>query len=266
MSRSAIARLLLGGVWLAAVGGCGASGRGGGTVDAGSQEAASDAAPSCPALVRALAERQPFVPVYRDDPRLADLSAVQARFAIPPGMMESGRSFYVAIQKDQLAGRWFLSAFLQQYYQAAGEQYFQGDKTLGGLFKSLGTRVVSLVLDAGKLYVYDVDDRKKSNDVVDPQVIVEAFPVVSGFDSFNRIPGADGYVLIDPAAGVTRFGVEASSARFVADGSLSVDLAVAQRFRKVDDGFTFQKLFSASYSRSTPGKPDSTPRASGTLG
>jgi hypothetical protein len=224
-------------------------------------------APSDPELARALAQHQPFVPVYRDDRRPEDLEQAGARLNLPAGTMDAGRGFYLAIHKDQLVGRWFLSAFLKQYYQSAGDLYLSASESTGGLFFSLGTRVVSLVVSGERLYLYDTDDRKEVSDVNDPEVIVEAFPLVTGFSAFERLPGAGDYLLIDPAAGLSRFGVEASGAEFVTDGVLDVDLAVAQRFRSTDDGLTFEKVFSGSYTRAQlPPRPTTSARASGTLG
>ena len=172
----------------------------------------------------------------------------------------SGESFYLAIRKSELGQRWFLSAYLKQLFPGA---------VLYGAASTLGTRVVSFKEQNGKLFVFDVDNRKKTSDIFDPQVLVEAWPIVNDYGPFNHLRGSDSYILVDPTAGLNRFGFvgEAygrSGVRF------KVELNFAQRFRKISDGVTFEQLFTGYADvpdRLAPGfLEDNLFRSSGTLG
>ncbi|MCP3162763.1 zinc-dependent metalloprotease [Myxococcus qinghaiensis] len=147
---------------------------------------------------------------------------------------DSGTSFYLAIRKSELGQRWFLSAYLTQnhpggvYYNAAS---------------SLGTRVVSFKEQNGKLFVLDVDDRKVISDVFEPQVLVEAYPIVTDHAPFNRRRSSDKYVLIDPTAGFNRFGVMGDLNASLLQAHFQVELSFAQRLRPIADGVTFEQVF-----------------------
>ena len=189
-------------------------------------------------LIRDLEARRPFIPVYRAGGEgIGDrLQMASALRHAPRGMTEEGgRSFYLAIRRDQLARSWFLSAYLKHHLPGAAVE--------GAAASSLGVRVVSFRLADGRLYVFDVDNRKRSSDLFDPELLLEAFPVVTGYPAFENLDGADRYVLIDPAAGLNRFGVETDSGLLANGGRFTIELAIAQRFRSIDDGITFEKLF-----------------------
>ena len=146
---------------------------------------------------------------------------------------DSGTSFYLAIRRSELGQKWFMSAYLKQNHPGG---------VLYNAASSLGTRVVSFKEQNGKLFVLDVDDRKALSDVFDPDVLVEAYPVVTDYGPFNRMRGSDQYVLIDPTAGLNRFGVvgDLFGPRRV---QFQVELSFAQRFRAMADGVSFEQVF-----------------------
>ena len=76
-------------------------------------------------------------------------------------------------------------------------------------------------------------------------------------------------MLIDPADGLNSFGVETDSARLGNTGRFTVQLAIAQRFRAIDDGITFEKLFTGYADKTLPNtdglEPSPLYRASGVL-
>ncbi|MFP2927314.1 zinc-dependent metalloprotease [Pyxidicoccus sp. 3LG] len=165
-----------------------------------------------------------------------EVSAEQKRQAEQKlgGVVEdSGTSFYLAIRKSELGQKWFMAAYLKQNHPGG---------VLYSAARSRGTRVVSFKEQNGKLFVFDVDDRKVMSDVFDPDVVLDAYPVVKDHGPFNRSRGSDQYVLIDPTAGLNRFGVMAD--RFGAQGiRFQVELSFAQRFRRLADGIAFEQVF-----------------------
>lgn len=98
---------------------------------------------------------------------------------------------------------------------------------------------------------------------------MEAWPIVNDYGPFNHLRGSDSYILVDPTAGLNRFGFigEAygrSGVRF------EVELSFAQRFQKISDGVTFEQLFTGYADVADPGSweylEDNQLRNSGTLG
>ncbi|MBZ4397991.1 zinc-dependent metalloprotease [Myxococcus sp. AS-1-15] len=172
----------------------------------------------------------------------------------------SGESFYLAIRKSELGQRWFMSAYLKQLHP--GAVYY-------GAASSLGTRVVSFKEQNGKLFVFDADDRKTMSDVFDPEVLIEAWPIVNDYGAFNVLRGSNSYILVDPTAGLNRYGVmgEAYGATGV---RFQTELSFAQRFRKISDGVTFEQVFTGYADVPDPSAPDFLEdnlfRTSGTLG
>jgi hypothetical protein len=167
-------------------------------------------------------------------------------------------SFYLAIRKNVLADRWFMSAFL--------EQYFPGQLSIGAA--SLGTRVVSFKIQNDRLFVFDADDRHASSSVFDPDVLVEAYPLVDNA-TVNHLPGASNYVFIDPAAGMNHFDVVGDAfATNPAPIRFAVELAFSQNFRAIADGITYEQVFTG-YADHPIGDGTIEPNtfaASGTLG
>jgi hypothetical protein len=211
------------------------------------------AAPTAPDAPPAPADA-PFLALYVDE-------ASGVARAAAPGGAEEGRSFYLGVRRDALGERWFLSAYLKQLYPGA----------VGRAGTTLGTRVVSFRVQNDTLFVFDVDDRKKASETFDPDVVVEAYPLIAP----GRLgPGLDDYVVFDPGAGRNRVSV-LNDGEF--DGKpyypspLEVDLTYAQNARTIDDGITFEQVFTGHFR-----DPDQVPdrnglepnayRASGTLG
>ncbi|MFP2903649.1 zinc-dependent metalloprotease [Pyxidicoccus sp. 3LFB2] len=183
----------------------------------------------------------------------------QAEQKLQGAVEDSGTSFYLAIRRSELGQKWFLSAFLKQHHPGG---------VAFGASVPLGTRVVSFKEQNGKLFVLDVDDRKATSDVFDPDVLVEAYPVVTDHGPFNRARGSGQYVLIDPTAGLNRFGVMGDS--FGPRGiRFQVELSFAQRFRRLADGLSFEQVFTGymdAPDASYPGFLEDNPfRTSGTL-
>ncbi len=171
-------------------------------------------------------------------------------------------SFYLAIRRSELGERWFMSTTMKSHFPA---------DVLSGAATLIAMRVVSFQVQNGKLYVFDADDRKARSDMFEPEVLVEAFPVISDHPVFNAMPGASEYVLFDPAAGLNRFGV-LDEREVVATGRrFEVELSFAQRFRRLSDGIGYEQLFTGyTNALGAPQPPDQRVernpfRASGTL-
>jgi hypothetical protein len=195
----------------------------------------------------------------------ASLRSALDKANLPSGSLNKDDTFYLAINKNELGQKWFMSAYLTQMFPRVAPAAF-----------SLGTRVVSFKVQNGKLFVFDVDERKKTSDSANPEVIVEAYPLVSS-EQFESLPNARDYLLFDPAAGLNRF-------NFIADAFTSgasvyapaqptrfeVELMFSQRFRKVGDGITFDQVFTGSSEAPDPtnnGTLDRNPfRLSGSIG
>ncbi|NMO17492.1 hypothetical protein HPC49_15475 [Pyxidicoccus fallax] len=143
-------------------------------------------------------------------------------------------TFYLAIRRGELGERWFMETLLMAHFPA---------DLLRGATKQIGMRVVSFRVQNGKLYVFDTDDRKTRSDMFDPEVLVEAYPVVTDDARFNAHPRASEYVLFDPAAGLNRFGVVDEREVSVTGRRFEVELSFAQRARVLSDGVSYEQLF-----------------------
>ncbi|MDP1825458.1 MAG: zinc-dependent metalloprotease [Archangium sp.] len=145
----------------------------------------------------------------------------------------SNENFYLALNKSQLGSKWFLAAYLTQWHPAEA----------GMAARSLGSRVVSFKLQNGKLYVFDVTDGAKWSDTLDPQRVVEAYPLVTDFAPFNAMAGSGDYVLFDPSAGLNRFEVlgDVFAASFSA--RFEVELSYLQHYKVLGDGVAFEQVF-----------------------
>ncbi len=184
------------------------------------------------------------------------------------GQDDGDEHFYLAINRNALGKQWFYTVFLKQFFPGG---------VLGGRPVNLGTRVISFELQNGKLYVFDVDARRKISDLYNPQVLVDAFPIVDGFRDFERRHGADNYVLIDVTEGLSDFDFvsDAYSFGYLPDDGqprrFEIELSYLQRFRAIADGVTFEKVFTG-YTDIPDDKYAIDPtevnpyRASGTLG
>src|SRR5689334_3120124 len=151
-----------------------------------------------------LLSHDPFVAIAREgtEARAKEVEQLQSELrAAPPPVGQApakNGEFYLAISKAELGNKWFMSGYLGQYYPGG---------VAAGAAASLGTRVVSFRIQNGKVFVFDVDDRKKVSGTFDPQVVVDAYPIVTDYEPFNRLPNANQYVLVDPSAGLNDFDV-----------------------------------------------------------
>src|SRR4051812_32466399 len=166
-------------------------------------------------------------------------------------------SFYLAINKSELGKKYFLSAYLTQYFPGAVGY---------GAARSMGTRVVTFKVQNGKLFVFDAADGKKDSNTFDPSLIVDAYPVVTGVLTGTN---ADKYVVFDPSQGMNQFGLLSDA--FAAGGvKFNIELSYLQRYRKIADGVTFEQVFTgysdAGDANSWLGGENNPFRGSGTLG
>ncbi len=194
----------------------------------------------------ALLQNESFVAIDRGAPPTAGM--IRERLGVNASVTGvSGaqtNDFYLAINKKEFGQRWFISGFLKQYYPGTGTP---ADLAV----RSLGTRVVSFKVQNGKLFVFDVADGKASSDIFDPQVLVEAYPLVSDYAPFNAMANHDQYVLFDPSAGLNKFQVadDLYSDSYLGGSSgpnFQVGLSFMQNFRKISDGVTYEQVFSGN--------------------
>ncbi|WP_394849592.1 zinc-dependent metalloprotease [Pendulispora brunnea] len=211
-----------------------------------------------------LARDQAFVSIARtlskELTQKADATSGGAALSVPSSHAKD--SFYVAINKKELNRRYFLSAYAKQLLANPQPGPFPAT--------SLGTRVVTFRVQNGKLFVFDAQDGLASSDIFDPSSIIEAYPLVGDYEPFLSLRGHDDYVLFDPAGGLNRFGI-VSDAYAKGDKPLhfQVDLSYLQNFRRVNDGATFEQVFTGALNDTTTGSPDYDEnwyRISGTLG
>jgi Met-zincin len=187
------------------------------------------------------------------------LSQAQSTAAATDAFDPEG-SFYLAVHRRELGKRWFLSAYLKQFFPGA---------VVAGAARSLGTRVVSFKIQNDKLFVFDVDDRKRASDTFTQDVIVDAYPLVDP----ARVGASKlkDYVLVDPAAGLNQYGVvdDAFGSGYLGFNRFVVELAFSQRFRQLKDGATFEQAFTG-YTEAPRFNPEGVEsnyfRASGVLG
>lgn len=144
------------------------------------------------------------------------------------------KTFYLAIRRSELQHRWFLSAKLRESMD---------EPTTAVLPVSLGLQVIRFREQNGKLYLFDARDGLERGDTFKPDLMVEAYPIVTDHAAFNRLPGADQYVLVDPAAGLNRFGIIGDSYIGAASIDFSLELLFSQRFRRIADGVQFEQVF-----------------------
>jgi Met-zincin len=159
---------------------------------------------------------------------------------------EDRQDFYLAVRRSMLKEPWFLSYYLKEL------------SPFGPNPSTLGTRVVRFREQNGKLYVFDADRRRATSDVFRPELIVDAFPIVQS-NRIHSLPGSGDYVVIDPAAGLNRFGAIADAfASSFAAVKLQTELSFVQRFRRYDDGATFEQIITtyADFPVGDPGGVD----------
>lgn len=211
-----------------------------------------------------LAGGDAFVEVHK--PQAADeadelASTVASLGTAAAGLTSGENDFYLAVHKDVLEDqRWFLSAYMKQYHFGNAGVAAAG---------TLGTRVVSFRAQNDKLYIFDSSEQFKASELFDPEVVLEAYPIVQ-LDEFSALPGADDYVLVDPSAGLNRFGVtgelygDPDLSDFRGTTPLAVGLSYMQNFRAISDGATFEQVFNGQIDLTAFGGSVAT--AWGTLG
>jgi hypothetical protein len=186
------------------------------------------------------ADRLPLFRVGADFvaiPRNVDADTLAARARrVPP--TEGNQDFYLAVKKSELTRRWFLSAFIEQSFP---------DGYVNGLADvPLPMRVVTFRVQNDKLFVFDAAEGTAYSDVFDAEVPVEAYPLVHGDGARADLPGADEYIVFDPAAGLNRFGVVSDfigSQTFENPIRFQIDLTYLQGFRALPDGMQYQLVF-----------------------
>jgi hypothetical protein len=191
-----------------------------------------------------------------------EASAASIRTQSVPGTGSADQSFFIALNKKELGKRWFMSAYMKQFFPGA---------VMGGAAASLGTRVVTFRVQNGKLFVFDASNNYKDSDTFDPTLIIESYPIVNTYGPYNELSNADKYVLFDPAAGLNRFGVVSDMFAYdpAAAASFSVDAAYMTNFRSLADGATFEQVFTGASTTAPLNDGFQTGnvfRASGTLG
>jgi hypothetical protein len=182
-----------------------------------------------------------FVPIEKSEPPLAarDLPPIAADRVSLAGLPASGSDFYLAIKRSVLGERWFLAAFMKQFYPGNAGSLGDGD---------FGTRVVSFVERGDRLLVFDNSDRIKASEVGDPQVLIEAYPIVRA-PEFAALSNAAEYVLIDPSQGLNEFSVSGSVYNDpyllpqITGTPLRVGLSFTQNVRVLPDGVAFEEVF-----------------------
>ena len=188
-----------------------------------------------------------------------DFASISKDASTNAGATAGDDSFYLAINKSELGKKYFLSAYITQYFPGA---------VAYGAARSLGTRVVTFRVQNGKLFVFDAADGHKDSDTFDPSLIVDAYPIVTGVLTGTT---ANNFVVFDPAAGMNRFGALSDAWAW---GSYAVkfqiELSYLQKYRKIADGVTFEQVFTGYADAADPNSwmlgENNAFRASGTLG
>jgi hypothetical protein len=202
----------------------------------------------------------PIVSISRElPPDMASLRS--AALAAHPDLerrtaaLEGPESFYLAINRNDLDERFFFTAFSK-----VDEP--QGVEGLAAA--TLGTRVVTFRVQNNKLFMFDVQDNRATSDTFEPTVLLEAYPLVTGFEPFKVLPGNENYVLFDPAGGLNRFHPLLSDAVEPGEPTwqFAVDLSYMQAFRQIADGATFEQVFTGTINDARV----TLPRQWGTLG
>ena len=144
------------------------------------------------------------------------------------------KNFYLAVNRNELGAKWFLSAYMRNMFPGA---------VFGGAASALDTKVVTFREQNGKLFLVDASGRKKTSDLFDPDILIDAFPVVTDYAPFNRLVGSDNYVLIDPANGLNEFSVLGDMFGSSFGARVDVELSYLHNLRRLDDGITYEHVF-----------------------
>jgi hypothetical protein len=164
----------------------------------------------------------PFIAVTRDG--VASANSVPA---LPVG---GQGNFYIGLNRSELGSRWFLTAYLKTLFPF-------GPAVAGPT--SLGTRVVSFHIQNDKLFVFDVSDGKASSATFDPDLVIDAFPLIHDFDGQSI---ANQFVIFDPAAGIDQIGFLGDA---FSQGAVrfTTEITYLQDFRRISDGVTYERVF-----------------------
>jgi hypothetical protein len=189
-----------------------------------------------------LASGEAFVAIPRESSD-AELSAQREALSglgvQQQALLQTGQqSFYLAIRKSALDKKWFLSGFLKSLSLA------ESLEAMGNY--NMGTDVVGFRQQNGKLFIVRDEAGTRWTDTVDPDVLIDAYPIVTGLTSFNRLGGAGDYVLVDPSRGLNNIVLTTSSGATSFQSRLDVDLAYLQNFTQLDDGVSFETVLAGS--------------------
>ena len=194
------------------------------------------------------------IPKATDAQRAADRQATNDSQS-----QADAEEFNLAMNRKELGQKWFLSAYLKQYFPGAVSY---------GAARSLGTKIVTFQVHNGKLFVLDASGTKKDSQTFDPTLIIDAYPIVHDASVDKNYPPTK-WVVFDPAAGLNRFGVVGDT--FGSSGvQFQTELTFAQRFKAVADGATWEQVFTGYANLPDPGSwqlgENNQFKGSGTLG
>lgn len=190
-----------------------------------------------PALAHLLDGAPGFVRVPRPSVEGASLRSSSFRTLAAPDIKNPGTSgdFYLAISRKELGQSFFLSAYLKQYFPGG---------VGSGAAVSMGTQIITLSAGSGRVFLIRKDNISRISDTFGPDgVILNAFPQVS-YPPFERLPGASGYVLFDPAAGISSVPLVFGDAW--GDTEFRASASYLQNLRAIDDGLTWEQVMSGS--------------------
>ena len=148
----------------------------------------------------------------------------------------NAQDFYLAINKRELSKKWFLTAATKQLYPNA----------YASPFINLGTRVVTFETQNGKLFVFDVDDRRSASTVNSPTVVVDAYPIVPLTPKLRALGLDDNFVIFDPSAGISQHGPVADFFARISQAQIQMntDVEYLRRYRRTADGIYYEMVFS----------------------
>lgn len=200
-----------------------------------------------------------FVAIPRASDGVARAALEQAleTSPLPAGAVKPGESFYLAIAKSELEKRWFLSAYLTQLFP---------ETALRPIHSGRGWSASRFRTTSSSSSMWTTERRA----VTRPTRRSSSRPTrsVKGWLPFSRLPNASQYILIDPSAGLNRFGVVADAFSSTSKSDhFEVDLSFTQA--PLADGVTYEQVFTgSSEAPSTHGEgiEPSAYRLSGTIG
>ncbi len=145
----------------------------------------------------------------------------------------SERTFYLAIRRSELSQRWFWSGMLRHFFP---------DGAYWGVPHNLRTYVVTMREKNGRLFFMNAKDGLLFGGNEKLDFPLESYPIVTDHAPFNRLPGSEQYVLIDPAAGGDSIGIVGD--RWFGGATFRMEMSFAQRFRRASDGGAmFEQVF-----------------------